>query len=1050
MSDASDFMIENSVLKKYKGSGGEVAVPEGVTSIGDFVFEHCENLTSVIIPEGVTSIGNAAFDSCKNLTSITIPEGVTSIGNSAFEHCKNLTSITILKGVTSIGWSAFSGCENLTSITIPKGVTRIESWAFEHCENLTSVIIPEGVTSIGNAAFDSCKNLTSVTIPEGVTSIENSAFKGCENLTSITIPDGVTSIGDFAFYSCENLTNIMVPKSVTNIGYRAFHGCKHLANADGFFIIRGVLYDYADSGENPVIPKGVTRIENRAFEYCENLTSITIPEGVTSIGDRAFSGCENLTSITIPEGVTSIGNAAFDSCKNLTSITIPEGVTSIGNSAFEHCKNLTSITILKGVTSIGWSAFSGCENLTSITIPKGVTRIESWAFEHCENLTSVIIPEGVTSIGNAAFDSCKNLTSVTIPEGVTSIENSAFKGCENLTSITIPDGVTSIGDFAFYSCENLTNIMVPKSVTNIGYRAFHGCKHLANADGFFIIRGVLYDYADSGENPVIPKGVTRIENRAFEYCENLTSITIPEGVTSIGDYAFEHCENLTSITIPESVTSIGEIFGDHFPDGLRKCSNDLAPRMNAAAVKRYCPHLWKNLNDKNKAMIYLQYQNAAMKKFYKKNIKSTDYNALSKGILQCLGSKLSKKECASLADFMQSYMANLSGDNLKAMYDKIAAQKNGAAVRENLDANVSLMKKIADAASTPAATSKKEGTDYDIAVWNMGFSDDRAEKAYDLDGKIVRTVLQQDLSLLVVDDATGKTSKSIPKRGVSPAAYKVAAEDMRANQKAIRTLLKESKGVLYQSYLSAKAEKSDDWCRLWLGNMVVRRIAAMVVWQQGDSFFTLENENLVQVDGMPYTLTEENIRLAHVMEMPRDMVLDWQKFFTAHQRKQLFPQIWEPCYKREDIASDRYKDYPIHWNYLKYKADLGIDVKSIGYYEDGDYEGELFLGGLEGFSVESQNSGESEVIITSIKPTRWDRRTNAIIAYLDRITMYARIAQDDVTVAQYLPQFTLAQITEFIKFAAENNATSVTALLLEYKNAHFSDFNPMDEFSLEW
>ena len=952
----------------------------------------------------MTSIGNAAFDSCKNLTSITIPEGVTSIGNSAFEHCKNLTSITILKGVTSIGWSAFSGCENLTSITIPKGVTRIESWAFEHCENLTSVIIPEGVTSIGNAAFDSCKNLTSVTIPEGVTSIENSAFKGCENLTSITIPDGVTSIGDFAFYSCENLTNIMVPKSVTNIGYRAFHGCKHLANADGFFIIRGVLYDYADSGENPVIPKGVTRIENRAFEYCENLTSITIPEGVTSIGDRAFSGCENLTSITIPEGVTSIGNAAFDSCKNLTNVIIPEGVTSIGADAFSFCKNLTSVTILEGVTDIGWNAFSGCENLTSITIP-----------------------EGVTSIGNHAFDSCKNLT-----------------------SITIPDGVTSIGDYAFYSCENLTNITVPESVTSIGYLAFYGCKHLANADGFVIIQGVLFDYAGSGGNLVVPNGVTSIGDYVFSNCENLTSITIPEGVTSIGDYAFEHCENLTSITIPESVTSIGEIFGDHFPDGLRKCSNDLAPRMNAAAVKRYCPHLWKNLNDKNKAMIYLQYQNAAMKKFYKKNIKSTDYNALSKGILQCLGSKLSKKECASLADFMQSYMANLSGDNLKAMYDKIAAQKNGAAVRENLDANVSLMKKIADAASTPAATSKKEGTDYDIAVWNMGFSDDRAEKAYDLDGKIVRTVLQQDLSLLVVDDATGKTSKSIPKRGVSPAAYKVAAEDMRANQKAIRTLLKESKGVLYQSYLSAKAEKSDDWCRLWLGNMVVRRIAAMVVWQQGDSFFTLENENLVQVDGMPYTLTEENIRLAHVMEMPRDMVLDWQKFFTAHQRKQLFPQIWEPCYKREDIASDRYKDYPIHWNYLKYKADLGIDVKSIGYYEDGDYEGELFLGGLEGFSVESQNSGESEVIITSIKPTRWDRRTNAIIAYLDRITMYARIAQDDVTVAQYLPQFTLAQITEFIKFAAENNATSVTALLLEYKNAHFSDFNPMDEFSLEW
>lgn len=559
-----------------------------------------------------------------------------------------------------------------------------------------------------------------------------------------------------------------------------------MSSASDFVIEDGILKEYRGPGGDVVVPEGVTSVGPWTFSKRGDLTSITLPESLTSIGNEAFSYCGNLTSITIPENVTSIGYNTFAHCENLANITIPESVTSIGDWAFQYCKNLTNVTIPESVTSIGDYAFDYCVNLTSIIIPEGVTSIGGWAFKYCENLTNITLPESVTSIGGNAFDHCENLTSITIPEGVTSIGIGTFSECKNLTDITIPEGVVSIEQWAFSGCENLISITIPESVTDIGCGAFSHC--------------------------------------------NLTSITIPNGVTSIEDETFSYCENLTNITIPENVISIGEIFGDHFPDGLRKCSNDLAPRMNAAAVKRYCPHLWKNLNDKNKTMIYLQYQNAAMKKFYKKNIKSTDYNALSKGILQCLGSKLSKKECASLADFMQSYMANLSGDNLKAMYDKIAAQKNGAAVRENLDANVSLMKKIADAASTPAATSKKEGTDYDIAVWNMGFSDDRAEKAYDLDGKIVRTVLQQDLSLLVVDDATGKTSKSIPKRGVSPAAYKVAAEDMRANQKAIRTLLKESKGVLYQSYLSAKAEKSDDWCRLWLGNMVVRRIAAMVVW----------------------------------------------------------------------------------------------------------------------------------------------------------------------------------------------------------------------------
>ena len=46
--------------------------------------------------------------------------------------------------------------------------------------------------------------------------------------------------------------------------------------------------------------------------------------------------------------------------------------------------------------------------------------------------------------------------------------------------------------------------------------------------------------------------------------------------------------------------------------------------------------------------------------------------------------------------------------------------------------------------------------------------------------------------------------------------------------------------------------------------------------------------------------------------------------------------------------------------------------------------------------------------------------------------------------------FTLAQITEFIAAAQEASAVNVLAALLEYKNAHFADFDPMEEFTLEW
>ena len=52
------------------------------------------------------------------MTSITIPNGVTSIGDWVFKGCKYLKSITIPDSVTSIGNYAFSGCESLKSVRV--------------------------------------------------------------------------------------------------------------------------------------------------------------------------------------------------------------------------------------------------------------------------------------------------------------------------------------------------------------------------------------------------------------------------------------------------------------------------------------------------------------------------------------------------------------------------------------------------------------------------------------------------------------------------------------------------------------------------------------------------------------------------------------------------------------------------------------------------------------------------------------------------------------------------------------------------------------------
>ena len=244
-----------------------IVISDGVTSIGDGVFEDCEELTSVIISDTVKYIGSYAFAGCKKLESITIPNSVTSIESWAFRYCTNLVNVTIGNNVKYIGDCAF--------------------WA---CENIDSIIIPNSVTEIGESAFYYCKSLKSVTLSKTLISIGQWAFQNCKRLTSITIPDSVTSVGLGAFVDCNSLEEIIVSENNTN--YSAEDGV--LFNKD-----KSVLIQYPIGNERTVyaIPDGVTSIDNYAFSCCENLEKIRIPITVKTFGDMVFADCTNIPDI---------------------------------------------------------------------------------------------------------------------------------------------------------------------------------------------------------------------------------------------------------------------------------------------------------------------------------------------------------------------------------------------------------------------------------------------------------------------------------------------------------------------------------------------------------------------------------------------------------------------------------------------------------------------------------------------------------------------------------------------------------------------------------
>ena len=184
MSNASDFVIENGILKKYVGPGGDVVVPEGVTEIGFRAFFKCLSLTGIQLPKGLKVIGSDAFYNCSHLTEITLPESMERIRNGAFTGCtlqsvyvpKNLQNrpedFEIENGILK-KYRGFGGY-----VIIPETTKRIKMWAFRDCTTITGVMLPEGIESIDEEAFfNTGIQECSILLPESLVELINPGFR---------------------------------------------------------------------------------------------------------------------------------------------------------------------------------------------------------------------------------------------------------------------------------------------------------------------------------------------------------------------------------------------------------------------------------------------------------------------------------------------------------------------------------------------------------------------------------------------------------------------------------------------------------------------------------------------------------------------------------------------------------------------------------------------------------------------------------------------------------------------------------------------------------
>ena len=379
MSNANDFIIENGILKKYVGPGGDVVIPDGVTEIG------------------IQAFSRGGYQIASAITSIQMPRSVAAIRLGAFYGCSQLRSITMHPGVT-----------------IDRDFTgrKVGSETFGDCRAIKEIIFAK---DCDDAVLDQFWEYFIVKTPNNTEASMKAAtlyslLKYCQNYVlndpekAKKIKSGKKLLADMCIQQDDAETLAKAFSLHKSIKLDELNG--YLEKAENTVTVKAYLLDY---NEKQYSPKAQTKHEAVQTEKQMGIRKMTVADwkkiyrfrkesGGILIGDYIGSEQEVIVPDQIgKDKVFAIGSQAFslydedyqlrENRRDLISVVIPEGITSIGYRAFEECPNLTSVTLPNSLTTIGYFAFNECKNLSTIHIPAGTVKIERNSFKNCENLT---------------------------------------------------------------------------------------------------------------------------------------------------------------------------------------------------------------------------------------------------------------------------------------------------------------------------------------------------------------------------------------------------------------------------------------------------------------------------------------------------------------------------------------------------------------------------------------------------------------------------------------------------------------------------------------
>ena len=397
----SDFVIENGVLKQYKGNDDTVYIPEGVTKIASDAFKNNEIYNDkrtyafeddnyILLTDKFCARKIVLSSTVKELESYAIPtrtkelvlnEGLEILDDSALRD----SSIKVLKLPSTLKKIGDAFSPYVKKITGNCKEVEVTDKTFISAHDLR-VLELAGVKNIPKGLFSECRKITRMSLTGSYAEIKTTDLRKLKKLRAINTSKAIQ--GNLKEY-CKNLKNNKITVS------------SEMKKFGKFLIENKKLIEYTGNSEVVKIPKGVKVIDDIVFRGENKIRKIVMPNTVRTIGKEAFDSCERLTEIKFSKKLTKIGDYAFSNCARMKKYNLPKTVKSIGKCAFRWNYSLKTVNVPKKVKTIQFATFENCVNLKKVNM-KSVTSIERRAFCGDKKLKKVKLNKKV-KVGKKAF-----------------------------------------------------------------------------------------------------------------------------------------------------------------------------------------------------------------------------------------------------------------------------------------------------------------------------------------------------------------------------------------------------------------------------------------------------------------------------------------------------------------------------------------------------------------------------------------------------------------------------------------------------------------------